>query len=270
MPETRRLKTKLRRILPRPFVAFVCALRRRNVLLGRYRTWAEARAASKGYDDGAVFEKVLFATRAVVEGRAMWDRDGAIFNSDEINEPLLAALRGIAAQEGGELNLVDFGGALGSTWRQHRIALNDIAKIRWRVVEQPHYVEAGKEFENTTLSFHPSLQVALECGTVSTVLLSSVLPYIESPEELLRAIVQSGVRHVIIDRTSFATDGCQRITVQHVPKNLGGGSYPCWLFNRETLLAPLTKEYRIASEWPGFDNIDRAAIYRGFWLEKNT
>jgi hypothetical protein len=55
---------------------------------------------------------------------------------------------------------------------------------------------------------------------------------------------------------------------QHVPKNLGGGSYPCWLFNRETLLAPLSKEYQIASEWPGFDDIDHAAIYRGFWFER--
>jgi putative methyltransferase (TIGR04325 family) len=152
---------------------------------GHYTLWSDARAKTQGYEEQSVLTRVLAATREVVAGYALWERDGATFTTVEINVPLVTVLRRIASIENGRLDLIDFGGALGSTWRQHLIALEEIPTIRWRVVEQPHYVEAGKEFENTTLSFNPSLQAALEVGTVSTVLLSSVMPYIESPQELL-------------------------------------------------------------------------------------
>jgi len=268
MPETRTLKAKLRAILPPAFVALVRVLRRRRVLLGRYRTWAEARAASKGYDDGAVFEKVLLATRAVVEGRAKWDRDGAVFDNGELNEPLLAVLRRIAGKEGGVLDLVDFGGALGSTWRQHRLALADVSEIRWRVVEQAHYVEAGKPFADSTLSFHRDLNSVLDEGGASTLLLSSVLPYIESPRVLLASAVVKGMRHIVIDRTSFAVDGQEQIVVQQAPAELGGGSYPCWLFNRVKLFEPMEGCYRLEREWQALDDVDPRAVYRGFHFER--
>jgi len=89
-------------------------------LRGNYATWAEAKAASGGYDDPAILDRVRNATRAVRDGRAAWERDGTLFEKPWAHEPLLNALRHIAAAEGGKLDIVDFGGALGSTWWQHR------------------------------------------------------------------------------------------------------------------------------------------------------
>ena len=226
-------------------------------------------AASKGYADQAVLAKVVAATREVAGGRARWDRDGAVFTQPEVNAPLLAALRQIAAENGGQLDLVDFGGALGSTWRQHREALKNLVRVRWRVVEQPHYVEAGREFADAVLVFYASLDDALAEGTVSTVLFSSVLPYLEQPQALLAEVARKGVRHVIIDRTSFAADGRERIVVQKAPPELGRGSYPCWLFARNSLLAPLASCYRLVGEWPGFDDVDPSALFYGFSFERN-
>jgi putative methyltransferase (TIGR04325 family) len=268
MSEAKSFRTLVREKLPPALIAFVRRVRRRRAFSGDYRTWAAARAASRGYEHSAVLAQVVAATRAVAAGRAAWDRDGAVFAQPEVNAPLLAALRRIASGDGGRLDLVDFGGALGSTWRQHRAALGDLTSVRWRVVEQPHYVEAGREFADAVLSFHPSLDDALRDGVASTLLCSSVLPYLEQPRALLDAAVRQRFRHVIIDRNSFATDGRQRIVVQQVPAALGGGSYPCWLFARDELLAPLAARYRLVSEWPGFDAVDPAAVYRGFWFER--
>jgi putative methyltransferase (TIGR04325 family) len=267
MPVAHSFRTLLHGWLPPAFVKIVRKIRRRRAFFGDFRTWGEALAASKGYADQTILAKVVSATREAAAGRGRWDRDGAVFDTMEVNAPLLAALRRIAEIEKGQLDLVDFGGALGSTWRQHREALRDLGRIRWRVVEQPHYVEAGQEFADAVLAFYGSLNEALAEGSVSTVLFSSVLPYVELPHALLAEVAGRGVRHVIIDRTSFAADGRERIVVQRVPSELGGGSYPCRLFARDALLAPLASHYRLVGEWPGFDDVDPCAVFRGFCFE---
>jgi putative methyltransferase (TIGR04325 family) len=262
------MRTLLRSALPPPVRRWLRLALRPRWFRGEFRTWSEARAASQGYDDQAVLARVVAATRQASADNGVWDRDGMVFRTAEVNVPLLAALRKIAAEENGHLGVVDFGGAFGSTWRQHRSALSDLPSVFWRVVEQPHYVTAGREFANEVLDFFPTLEAALAGGAATTVLLSSVLPYIEHPLALLEEIARSGLRHVIIDRTSFAVDGRERIVVQCVPKELGGGSYPCWLFSRDSLLRPLAGRYRLVAEWPGFDDIDPKTVYRGFHFER--
>lgn len=238
---------------------------------GEYRTWADAREASTGYDDEAVLARVLAATREVKAGRAAWERDGVVFTKPALHAPFLAALRAVAFAEGGRLDLIDFGGSLGSTWWQYRTALADLPSIRWRVVEQPHFVAAGRqEFTDDVLDFHVSLDEALAGSPPVAILLSSVLPYVERPHELLAGITRRGFRHIIIDRTPFVAGERDHLVVQRTPPALGGGSYPCWLFVRGSLLAPLQRYYRLTAEWPGLDDIAPDVVFRGFFFERTT
>ncbi len=236
---------------------------------GDYARWAEARAAASGYDDGAVLAKVLAAARAVKAGRAVWDRDGIAFTEPVIHKPLLQVLSQIAEQHEGHLEIVDFGGALGNTWRQHRAALRRFS-VRWRVVEQPAWVEAGRrEFADEILSFHDSLPDAFAGGTVTVVLFSSVLPYLEKPYIVREEAAHEGINPLIVDRTPFVAGGRDRLVVQHTPPQLGGGSYPCWLFDRTSLVAPLDPEYELADEWPvSFDRVDGTANYLGLHFRR--
>ena len=236
--------------------------------IGDFATWAEARRASAGYDDGAVLARVLAATREVQAGRALWERDGVAFRQPQSNAPLLGVLKSIAAAEGGRLDLVDLGGALGSTWWQHRTELTELTEVRWRVVEQAHFVSAGREFADRTLSFHLSLDDAIGAGQPGAILFSSLLPYVEHPWKLLAEAVRRGFRDIIIDRTSFAPDGRERLVVQRTPPELGGGSYPCWIFNQAKLLATVGPDYALTTEWPGFDKIDPDVEYRGFHFQR--
>lgn len=236
---------------------------------GDYATWAEARAGSSGYDDAAVLQRVLKATRAVRVGEAAWERDGALFAEPAVHAPLLAVLRGIAAEQGGRLDVVDFGGSLGSTWWQHRSEWADLA-VRWCVVEQAPLVAAGRaEFSGEGLSFASTISEARERFEPAVILFSSVLPYVENPRALLTEAAASGVRHVVIDRTPFWNGGRDWLTVQRTPPALGGGSYPAWVFDRASLLAPLAEQFELAAEWPGFDVVDARMEYRGLhWVRK--
>jgi putative methyltransferase (TIGR04325 family) len=239
------------------------------VYSGDYGSWAAAEAASNGYADKAIFEKTLAAARAVRDGRAAWERDTVLFSEAAANGPLLAALRRAAEAGRGRLNLVDFGGALGSTWWQHRPWLGDLSEVRWNVVEQPHLVEAGRrEFTTGTLHFHASLAECCAAERPAVVLLSSVLPYLPEPHVLLAEIRRGPFRQVIIDRTGFVSRGRDRLTVQQVPPSIYRASYPCWFFDRDTLLQPFAAEWRIVAEWPTGDEVDIDAEYRGLMLEK--
>jgi putative methyltransferase (TIGR04325 family) len=235
-------------------------------LRGDYPSWEAAVFAAGAAGDKS--DRVVAAARAVREGRAAWERDGVTFATAEPHPPLLAALRAVAAGQGGRLEVVDFGGALGSAWRQHRAWLP--GDTTWRVVEVPALVAAGRrEFADATLSFHATVDEAVATGKPATLLLSSVLQYLPDPMALLATEAGRGWRDIILDRTALDPTGRGRICVQHTPAGLGGGCMACRVFNREQLLAPLARDYELAAEWPvAFDAVDGTAEYRGFHFRR--
>jgi len=259
----------MKALVPRSWRRRLRRLGAQPVYTGRYSSWAEAAAASRGYADEGIFEKTLAAARAVRDGRAAWERDTVLFASPAANAPLLAALRLAAAAHGQRLNVADFGGSLGSTWWQHRPWLADLAEVRWSVVEQARWVDTGRrEFTAGPLRFYGTLAECCEVEHPKVLLLSSVLPYLESPHELLAAARAGGFTHLIIDRTGFVARGPDRLTVQHVPPEIYEASYPCWFFDRSALLQPFARDWRIVTEWTTDDEVDIDADHRGLMLER--
>lgn len=245
--------------------------RQERTYRGDYRTWAEASAVSQGYSAESILARVVEATRAVRDGRAVWERDAALFHSAAAHEPLLAALRKVAAAKDGRLRVLDFGGALGSAWWQHRRWLEDLREVRWGVVEQSGFVAAGRrEFMVGALSFFEDLDDGFTTIEPDVVLLSSVLAYLEQPERLLAEVARRDCDYLILDRVGFTRNGRHRLTVQYVPESLGGASYPCWFFDRAHLLAPLEARWRVVAEWPTFDGEGRNFEYRGLMFERKS
>jgi putative methyltransferase (TIGR04325 family) len=80
--------------------------------------WAETTRRSKGYAAELIVDAVARATREVVAGRAAFERDSVLFDTPDFRYPIVAALLRAAAQNNGHLEVVDFGGSLGSTYRQ--------------------------------------------------------------------------------------------------------------------------------------------------------
>jgi putative methyltransferase (TIGR04325 family) len=243
----------------------------RPVYEGDYSTWNDARRMSRGYAHPHVMEKVVSAARAVRDNRASWERDSVLFYEPSANESLLRGLNHVATANHGRLDVLDFGGALGSTWWQHRPWLTHVAQIRWSIVEQPALVDTGRrEFTLGPLRFFESLEECWVNEHPDAILLSSVLPYIENPHGLLREVCRYGFRYIIIDRTGFVNRGRDRLTVQHVPPSIYDASYPCWFFDRTALLASLGSEWHIVSEWITNDHADIDAEHRGLLLERTV
>ncbi|MEP7056212.1 MAG: methyltransferase, TIGR04325 family, partial [Caldimonas sp.] len=164
--------------------------------------WTQAMSMSDGYDDAVILDRVRQATRAVVSGQARYERDAVLFDEPDFPFAVIAALLRAAALDRGRLQVIDFGGSLGSTYRQCRPLLDGLADVRWCIVEQPAFVEAGRtEFTTDELHFARSLGEVSASGQSGVILASSVLQYLQDPHSVLREFAAAQARHLIIDRT---------------------------------------------------------------------
>jgi putative methyltransferase (TIGR04325 family) len=240
-------------------------------LTGDYSTWAAAEANSGGYGAEIILRKTADAIRKVKRGDAVYERDSVLFDEVQYAWPALAGLMWVAAQNGGQLNVLDIGGSLGSAYFQNRALLDRLENVRWNIVEQPGQVEVGRrEFQDDRLQFYESVEACLADSEPNVILLSSVLQYLEDPYELLDTLVAISCRWLIIDRTPFWEGSADRLCVQHVPHEIYDASYPSWIFSVTRFRSILSLNW---NETASFRNIDSLSApvpvtYRGLIATK--
>lgn len=232
--------------------------------IGDYGSWEEARQASKGYDDAQILERIKAAALKVKKGEAAGERDGVLFDEVQYSWSVLAGLMWIAAQSKGELNLLDFGGSLGTLYFHTRLFLQALPKVRWSIVEQKPFVEVGKKyFEDHELIFYYDLETCIKEQSPNVILVSSVISYLESPYEFLKQVLSCGFEFIILDRTPFILNGPDRLTVQVVPPKIYPGSYPSWFFNRDKLYSLFKDKYDIIAKFESIGVANIESIFEG-------
>lgn len=214
-----------------------------------YKSWADAQTKCTGYDSMSISESLVQATRRVVAGEAVFERDGVEFDSIQYSWPLLASLLG-TPRVGNKIRILDWGGALGSTYRQNKDLIASAGiELQWVIVEQPHLAALGsKEFSDDCLSFFDNL-VAVEKESFDAIILSSSLCYVENPWQVLSEIKGILPTAILIDRTPFSSGGKEIIGVQKVGRKIYKASYPIRVFPEKSIELVLAPQYRKASEW---------------------
>ena len=214
--------------------------------VGNYGNWQAALAASQGYASEAIFEKTRAAAIRVARGEAVYERDSVVLDRVEYSYPVIAALLRCACANDGRLRVLDFGGALGTSYRQFKAFRTPLRELQWSIVEQPRYVECGRtQFANDELRFFESIAAAVAHTKPNAVLLSGVLQYLEYPRRLIGEIATSTSATVIVDRTSCSALAEDVLTVQIVPPSIYDASYPCWIFSASGLLRSFGEKYRL-------------------------
>lgn len=241
---------------------------------GNYLSWSDAEKETSGYNKGEILLKCKNALLKVKSGEAVYERDSVIFDKIDYSWPLLSSLLWIAAKNDNRLNLIDFGGSLGSTFFQNYRFLGDLTELKWNIVEQEHFVKCGKDnFEDKTLKFYYTIDECLKENKCDVILLSSVLQYLSKPYEFIEKFMEKDVRYIIVDITGFVEEDDDRLTIQKVPSEIYDASYPAWFFNKDKFLKYFSKRYDLVAEFPGYIgeviNIDNKPIagYKGFLFE---
>lgn len=226
------IRSAMKGLLP-PFVARmlkdICSGSPTVEWRGPYSSWEEASDKCSKYNSDEIFQKVLEATREVVAEKSVYERDSCLFNQIEYSWPVLTSLLWIYAKDG-HLNCIDFGGSLGSTYRQNNKFLDAFTNVQWNIVEQPHFVEAGKrEFETNRLKFKRSME---EVQSPNVILFLNSLSYLENPWSFLKEATQQGSQYLMLDRTPFRKQAGDEVYMQVVRPPIYRATYPCRVFSQ--------------------------------------
>ncbi|UCG28694.1 MAG: methyltransferase, TIGR04325 family [Bacteroidales bacterium] len=236
---------------------------------GNYISWEEAERDSDGYGSDSILQKVKEATEKVRDGTAAYERDSVLFDEIQYSYPFLATLMFVAAKNKGKLNVLDFGGSLGSSYYQHLRFLQHLDDFHWNIVEQPHFVKEGlHSFETDHLHFFYTIKDCIKKCNINLALFSGVLQYLKEPYKILDEVFDHQIEYILIDRTPFQKKGKDRITIQKVPKWIYEASYPCWFFNEQNFKDKMESGYEMIYE---FEALDRARIpskFKGFFYRK--
>jgi len=237
-------------------------------LSGHYQRWDEAAAQCSGYDAADILKRTLHATLEVQSGRAVFERDSVIFSDIQYSWPALAGILLAAARHPQALGVLDFGGSLGSSFFQNRRFLQQLPSTTWGVVEQAHYIEAGRQYVKTpSLNFYKTIDECRQAQAVDVLLLSSVLQYLPDPFAILAQLLDVAADVIVVDRTCFWRDPnlSTVVRVQSVSGDIGRASYPCWVFNQEQVLAFIqSRGYTLIEAFSALDNFDSSAEWKGF------
>jgi putative methyltransferase (TIGR04325 family) len=273
------IKKIIKKIIPPIFADIIRYLRTNKndgiTWNGDYKSWQEANRHCKGYDADNILFQCKNALLKVKNKEAVYERDGVVFDTIAYSWAVLAMLQRIAKDNNNELCVLDFGGSLGSTYYQNKDFLSPLNTIKWCIVEQPHFVACGKQhFQNDELQFYYSIEDCLAENKPNVLLLSSVLQYLEYPNEWINTLIALNLPYIIIDRTAFVDYHRAILTVETVPPSMYQASYPSWFFNFEQFIEPFLKSYSIISIFDSFAdnsmliNDNKKADWKGILLKK--
>ena len=232
---------------------------------GNYSSWDIAKAKCRGYEEKLILDKVFVNASRVKNGEIPYERDGVPFEKKVYSFPVLAGLLWIAGQNQNKLNVLDFGGSLGTSYYQNLFFLNSLSDVNWCIVEQQHFVDTGiKSFADDRLHFHNSIDECLKLYNINAILLSGVIHYLEKPYELLNEIISKKIQYILIDRTLFIEKKDDRLTIQKVPSKIYRASYCCWFLSVSKFLNLIQEHYDMIYDFDIDESINIRSLYKGY------
>lgn len=236
--------------------------------MGEYPSWEAAAADATGYDAAGILAKVAESTRQVVRGEAKFERDSVLFDRVAYAWPLLAGLLQVALERR-SLRVLDFGGSLGSTYRQNAAFLARLSiPVSWRIVEQAGFTAVGRaEFSTSELSFHDTISAA-SIGGLDVALFASSLCYVEDPRRFLAEIESGDAPFLLIDRLPVIDGGRDRIALQRISEPIYDASYPVRIFGEEKLLNDWLAAWELIESWDCELQADASSHHRGYFLQR--
>lgn len=241
-------------------------VRKNPSFTGNYSSVEEANHYCKGYGTEEIFEKVKAAALAVKNNEACYERDSSLFYTYDTNYNLLMYLYRLAFRQKKPIGVLDWGGSLGSTYFQHRkLLLQDQMVNNWTVIEQPHFVEFGKnKLEDDVLRFeHTDIQ-SVDISKYQCILFSAVLHYLKDYQSIINKICSCNIETIILERTPV----CQKemICIEQVKEPIYNAAYAMQIFCEKNLKSLFVKKgYTLVDEWKSL--VDSPIYVNGEFVE---
>ena len=216
-------------------------------LTGPFATYKLAQNSSTGYCSSIILNKVRQAVVDVLDGTAIYERDGSTFDQRPQGLKIRQLLQRCLLSGS---SVLDVGGGLGSTYINNPELFQ--ASNQYLVLEQKSFVEAGIQLATTyelPIQFFDNISSIQ--AKIDWVILSSVLPYLPDSVSMIQDVLTLEPKQIVIDR--------QPVTV---PSNTKAGSW--WIQNEPTYYSePVSYPIELLSEdylislFPGYSCIEQ-------------
>jgi len=205
---------------------------------GPYKTWILAKTKSIGYNDKNIISKVRKSALIAKNYKSKFEIDSLLFSKPYRNNKLKKIIIDLGKKKK-LIKIIDYGGALASTYYRYRSLFSSKQNIKWSIIEQKAFVEIGKkEFEDKSLNFYHNLNELIKNDNeqIDIFLLSSSLQYIRNYKKIINKINKLNINYLIILKTPMKLSQIDSIYVEKVPEQIYGSSYVSWVFSKEKLI----------------------------------
>lgn len=216
--------------------------------MGDYENWNDAyEDCGGGYEGEIIINRVINATQKVLDGEAVWERDGYLFYEKKYVYCICAAILRCAVQNNNRgVRVLDIGGSLGSTYLQNRAYLTDIKNLEYVIAEQDNFADYGHlHREDGVLKFIRSTDDYKKYGEFDIILLSGSLQCINDYEQIIGKVTDAKPRYIIIDRIMVGDK--IRICKETVPEEIWGhkASVPLRSFGETDIINFFAADYKM-------------------------
>lgn len=231
-----------------------------------FKSWDDAsRELQNTYADESIIEKVRTAALRVKSGEYPYERDGVLFDRVVPNWQLNSLVfMHLQQSHSSSLQILDFGGGLGTTYYQFKnSAITDNLEINWVVVEQENFTRVGQnEFSTSELSFLENLE-SCNFDQQFIAIALGVLQYLKDPFHYLQQIVDLNPEYIFIDSTPFSYSDVDSVSLQFVPSSIYSSAYVAHVFSWNKLYGLLGVKYQVISVWDCVEQPDPKNVYKG-------
>jgi putative methyltransferase (TIGR04325 family) len=223
---------------------------------GPYSSWKIAEEKSVGIGSKYILQKVEKATKNVLNGKYLYERDGTNFNNFPKKYTLRTKLIEIGIKD---KVIVDFGGGLASSFISNRDILDGKVK-KYVVVEQQNFCKVGNkisQIHNLPVDFLDTLD---KIYYADIIIFSSVLQYIENWKEIIHKTISLKPKFIIVDRQPFTFNKSEIFIQENDGYYKRKVSHPIYFINIDEFKSNF-KDYSIEETWlSDFDPDDYMGI----------
>ena len=244
-------------------------LRKKIYYSGPYKSWKIAESKSVGYDSDEILEKVKKSAEIIKKTRVGFERDSIIYLEEEFDENLLEILYSYSTQKDKVIQILDYGGSLGSLYYKYKEKINN--NFIWSIIEQKNYVDEGiKNFQNSELNFFYNIEEYKNNHCIDIVLISSSLQYLKNYKEIMLKLISLNPGYIVILKTPFSVKYTDEVYIQKPLKHIYKSTYPSWIFSYSLFLSIINPDYELKKRIvvkPEFYQLSYLNLY---FKKKNT
>tara|TARA_B100001109_G_C18842267_1_gene465078 strand:- start:168 stop:1838 length:1671 start_codon:yes stop_codon:yes gene_type:complete len=194
---------------------------------GPFNNWEDAVEKSRGYNSKNILNEVLKNTLIAKNNLYFFERDGSLLRKNTISHNQIYLILEMINKKKRGLNIIDYGGSLGSMYFKFKDIINQKHKNTWNIIEQESYVNIGKKnLDQDNLNFFKNIDT-LKNKRIDLVMLCGTLQYLDEPDNILKKIFALKPEIILIEKLPIINNqDSNKIYIQ----KRGENSYPSWIF----------------------------------------